>query len=510
LPVDKDRFLLNIRCEAVMGCRRLYHPACIHIDPDTYADIRKKKSRLEPFACPSCSGEAYPFLSQTPSSQTEQCGSCHRLLKTDSETVVCGTCEQPAHFQCCQIKRRAFKSLGRGDIVTCGRCKGQKAAAQDQTRLEKLRSLAELVRNGAIDRGWKLEIIVGEAPEENLDKICIHRRSALPTVPVSSQTVVVDNIGLILVSVHGHALAQQHPLTTLLRSVDLDHSVNAAGEILLLLDKLAELIVCAGGYEEDYTNCVRSGLINPFEAGAKFSFDNIDYGAVVPGSDRRFSQTLRAANCQLLFKKAAKGPAPPRCGDCAKALKNFRRDVLGAADGADQDEIQTLSRKALLSKLKQSLRDVASQKLTMDDLKLQLAGAIQRDGVEVDELLETALLSVVEQQSTGDSASKLSPAQAMIMLEQVQAVSVADPRRRRYSPAFIRLAIALRQRSSAAYNQLSQFLVFPSERRLWNYQKFIEYQGGLDIKMLDDVLDEYKTRCTGRPQDKYLLLSMDG
>lgn len=488
-----------LQCNPKHGCGAYVHPGCVHVDPSTFHYLTKQSKKGD-FLCPKCLGGDFPYLSQEPSSQVELCSVCHRKIQENDELITCDTCNQRSHRSTCnQLTKKEWRELT--GPVQCWRCKvaaaREEAAGEVWNRLEALANLVKKGTPGIEFSEWDVKTIRSEGQVVGM---LLYRLASLTLTPVIAKSLRIDRNGLMSVTISGHLVPADHPLLEDHERVDLADLPQAIRQIQSVGRRMEEFILCQGNHDESTMNLLRLGIINSFDEtdSERFCIDTVDYG-------NGTLTTLRSSKCELMFRRGAeKGPTPTRCSECY-AFRHIKRHLLGGDDLADA----SLPKKALVKKLQRAKRSLSEVTSSVLELKKQLAAAIRRDGRPVDSQLEELLSNVLQSHVNDEAASKLPPSTALFMLEQMRAVKAAGPTGRRWHPAFISFSLALRMRSSAAYDQLSKFVALPSARRLYDYSNAVKYRGGIDPAFIDTVLDEYKTRCSGRPLEKYVVLIMD-
>ena len=78
--------------------------------------------------------------------------------------------------------------------------------------------------------------------------------------------------------------------------------------------------------------------------------------------------------------------------------------------------------------------------------------------------------------------------------EQPKKSFAANPKGRRYHPQFVRFCLSLYTKSSAAYKELQDVLVLPTEKTLINYKNVFKPKPGIHngkIKQLQDLVSSY-------------------
>ena len=193
--------------------------------------------------------------------------------------------------------------------------------------------------------------------------------------------------------------------------------------------------------------------------------------------EMRHGEVLRPKSCALLVPCHKR-----RCHDCIKVRRRLSDRKAAADKQLDQtppakkgDKYCSSAEKKRRSKRKSARID--SLKRENRRLRMKIAKLLRQQGVSLDPTTSTDLASILE--SSEEDLDKLTYFQRVLIEQQIKAAKAKRPCGMRWHPAIIRFALAIRAKSGAAYEELSEVLSLPSERTLYDYSHAMSPKGSV-------------------------------
>lgn len=220
-----------------------------------------------------------------------------------------------------------------------------------------------------------------------------------------------------------------------------------------------------------------------------YLWENLGDGTITEKVADSSQPVLRSKNCSLLLIKATV------CKPCKLiniSLKRSHDRLLRRNAGITKSECVNYKHLDKAESARRSVDNAAEKrKERRKRLRLQakMELLIRRDGMHVGESMSEDLVKIMK-----DNWSQLSKTQRMFWTEQIKAISNKNnPRRRRWHPIMIRIALALRK-SASTYKDVQDLgiIELPSLRLLYDYTNFIELKEGCQEEILKDIKGKLK------------------
>ncbi len=212
------------------------------------------------------------------------------------------------------------------------------------------------------------------------------------------------------------------------------------------------------------------------------------------------SVSFRSVDCDLL-KETTEQDTP--CKPCSSALtaihrSNKQKSRSAAIPAKDKAPLAACGPE----KLRATVQATRLENKELKDRLKDLQTKIEKDGVHVNESLETDILKIM-----GGQNLEATP-HMKFFWEQQMALLQSKKMGRRYHPQVIRFALSIHGKSPSAYRELrdSGVLVLPSERVLRDYKNYFAPKAGINQENVECLRE--KTKSFSEVQ-RYVAIVMD-